>query len=225
MNYQLYKFDEIPSTQEHAHDLIAKGVAHDRTIIVADAQSAGRGRYRRTWISNPGNLYASFVYKTEKRDPRLSYCVAVAIAETLISFGVAPQIKWPNDILIARKKVSGTLIEYSKDFVIVGIGINIKSNPAGLGYETTKIDRHKRGVSRDALLAALAEKMDVWMECLSAGNFAAVRARWMELAAGLNSEIKYQGKPAILCEINLDGALVLRRGNDYILALGDEISI
>ncbi|MCL2737744.1 MAG: biotin--[acetyl-CoA-carboxylase] ligase [Alphaproteobacteria bacterium] len=225
MNYKLYSFEEIPSTQEYAHELIASGTATDRAVIIAGAQSAGRGRYRRTWISKPGNLYASFIYKIEKREPRLSYAVAVAIAETMISFGIDPKIKWPNDILIDGKKVSGTLIEYSKDFVIVGIGVNIKSNPVVAGYETTKLDRYKRGITRDKFLVALMDRLDEWAAHLSRGDFAPVRARWMELAAGLDSEIKYQGKPAILCEINPDGALVLRRGNDYILALGDEISI
>ncbi|MCL1786259.1 MAG: biotin--[acetyl-CoA-carboxylase] ligase [Alphaproteobacteria bacterium] len=225
MNYEIHSFDKIPSTQEYAHEMIANGTASDRTIIVAAAQSAGRGRYRRTWVSAPGNLYASFVYKTDARDPRLSYCVAVAVAETLCHFGIAPKIKWPNDILVGAKKISGILIEYSKHFVIIGIGVNIKSNPDIPGYETTKTDSHKRGITPDGFLTVLADKMDVWTERLSARDFASVRSRWMELAAGLNSEIKYQGRPAILCEINLDGALVLRRGNDYILALGDEISI
>ena len=225
MNYKLYSFDTIPSTQEYAHELIANGAASARAVIVADSQTAGRGRYRRTWVSQKGNLYASFIHKTAARDPRLSYCIAVSVAETLLSFGITPQIKWPNDVLVDGKKISGILIEYVKDFVIIGIGINIKSNPAGLGYETAKINDYKRGVTRDGVLAVLAEKIDFWTARLEAGDFAIVRARWMNLAAGLNSEIKYQGRAATLCEINLDGALVLRRGNDYILALGDEISM
>jgi len=231
MNYKLYSFDKIPSTQTYAHELIAKGngdgVSIDRTIILAAAQSAGRGRYRRTWISHHGNLYASFIYKAENRDPRLSYCVAVAVAETLLSFGIQPQIKWPNDILVDGRKICGVLIEYSKNFVIVGIGINIKSNPTvKAGYETTKTDHYKRGITRDEMLAMLMEKLDFWLGRLSRGNFATIRARWMDLAAGLNSEITYKGQPATLCEINLDGALILRRKTgEYILALGDEISI
>ena len=86
--YKLLSFDKISSTQDYAHDLIAHGEAHNKTIIHALAQSAGRGRYRRTWVSHHGNLYASFIYKTPERDPKLSYAVAVAIAETLISFGL-----------------------------------------------------------------------------------------------------------------------------------------
>ena len=79
--YKLISFDKIPSTQDYAHDLIAQKKATDKTLITALAQSAGRGRYRRTWVSHHGNLYASFIYKISERDPRLSYAVAVAIAD------------------------------------------------------------------------------------------------------------------------------------------------
>jgi BirA family biotin operon repressor/biotin-[acetyl-CoA-carboxylase] ligase len=217
-------FDKIPSTQTFAHEIIASGDADDKTIILADAQTAGRGRYRRNWISEPGNLYASFIFKSPKRDPRLSYCVACAVAESLIHFGMNPEIKWPNDILIKGKKISGSLIEYSRSFVIIGIGINIKHNPAGLEYETTKTDDYAQ-ISRDDLLSVLSERLDFWMAALARGDFSVVRARWMELAAALGREIKYQGRAATLCEINLDGALVLRRDGKYMLVLGDEISI
>ena len=220
-SYKLLSFDKIPSTQTHAQGLVASGNAVDRMIVLAEAQSAGRGRYRRAWVSHHGNLYASFIYKAGRRDPRLSYAVAVAVAETLIAFDMAPQIKWPNDILIDGKKISGILIEYAKDFVIVGIGINIKTNPTIRSYQTTKIADYAPKVTRDALLAMLMNKMDLWLP----HNFSAVRKRWTELAANLNETIVYHGRDAVLCGLGDDGALVLRRGKEYIMAYGDEISI
>ena len=193
----------------------------DRTIIVADAQTAGRGRYRRTWSSPPGNLYASFIYHVgDARDPKISYGVAVAVAETLAHFGLHPAIKWPNDILIDGAKISGILIEYSRDFVIIGIGINIESSPSDLPYATTKTANYKC-VSRDELLHVLADKMDLWTR----RDFASVRERWMQLAAGIGTEIMYRGTPATLCELNMDGALVLRRGGEYLRIIDDEILI
>ena len=141
-NYKLISFDKIPSTQTYALEMVASGAARDHTVIMAMAQSAGRGRYRRTWVSHHGNLYASFIYNADERDPRLSYVVAVSVAETLISFGIHPKIKWPNDILIDGKKVCGILIEYAGRFVIVGIGINIKYNPTVAAYQTTKMDNY-----------------------------------------------------------------------------------
>lgn len=220
-NYKVMSFDKIPSTQTYAHNLIADGRGADHIAVLADAQSAGRGRYKRTWISHHGNLYVSFIYACEERDARLAYSVGVAIAETLISCGVVPTIKWPNDILIDGKKVSGTLIEYSGRFVIVGIGINIKSNPTvKASYATTKLDNYTN-VTRDELLNKLMRNLDKWRNA----EFTDVRARWTELANGLNRTVKYRGEVAELIGINENGALVLRRGTQYALVYGDEITM
>lgn len=219
-NYKLISFDKIPSTQTYALNMIADGRARARTVIMAEAQSAGRGRYKRTWVSHHGNLYVSFIFDAEERDPRLSYVVAVAIAETLISFGIKPTIKWPNDILIDGKKVCGVLIEYSGRFVVVGIGINIKSNPTVENYQTTKLDNYA-DVQKSELLNRLMRNMDKWMRA----EFSAVRARWMELAAALNKVVKYRGENVELIGINENGALILRRDTQYFLAYGDEITM
>lgn len=219
--YKLLSFDKISSTQDYSHDLIARGDAHNKTIIQALAQSAGRGRYRRTWVSHHGNLYASFIYKTTERDPKLSYAVAVAIAETLIALGMMPEIKWPNDVLIKGKKISGVLIEYSQSFVIIGIGINIKTCPTVKEYKTTKINNFVKDADINNVLGILIKEMDKWRKV----NFLTVRERWMDLAAALNKVIQYHGKPAELIGLNEDGALVLRDGSRYILTYGDEISI
>lgn len=219
-SYKLISFDKIPSTQTYALDMVAYGQASDRTVIMAEAQSAGRGRYKRQWVSHHGNLYTSFIYYMEERDPRLSYVVAVAIAETLISYGVQPTIKWPNDILVDGKKICGVLIEYAGSFVVVGIGINIKTNPTVEKYKTTKLENYVN-VAKSDLLNRLMKNLDKWM----ATDFISVRARWMELAAALNKIVKYRGEEVQLNGINENGALVLRRGSQYFFAYGDEITM
>ncbi len=218
--YKLISFDKIPSTQDYAHDLIAEGKASDKIVVVAQAQSAGRGRYKRTWVSHHGNLYASFIYKVAERDPKLSYAVGVAVAETLLSFGLTPQIKWPNDVLIDGKKISGVLIEYARNFVIVGIGINVKTCPTVKEYKTTKVNDYV-DVTVQEVLSMLMKKLDKWRSA----NFAIVRERWMELAICINKMIKYQGREAELIGLNEDGALVLRFDTRYVLTYGDEINI
>ncbi len=219
-SYKLLSFDKISSTQTYALNMVAKGEARDHTVIMAEAQSAGRGRYKRSWISHHGNLYASFIFDSEERDPRLSYMIAVAIAESLIAFGIHPKIKWPNDILIDGKKVSGTLTEYAGRFVIIGIGINIKSNPTVENYKTTKLDNYAK-VDKSDLLNKLMKNLDKWRKT----DFPLVRARWMDLATGLNKIVKYRGEEAELIGINENGALVLRNGSRYLLTYGDEISM
>ena len=218
--YKLISLDKIPSTQDWAHDLIAQKQANDRTVIVATAQTAGRGRYRRKWVSHTGNLYASFIYKISERNPQLSYAIGVAVAETLIKFGLNPKIKWPNDIMIDGKKISGILIEYAQNFVIVGIGVNIKTCPTVKEYHTTKINNFIKVDVKD-VLNVLIKKID----SMRSADFNEVRNRWTELALGINEKIKYHGQEMELIGLNVNGALILRHGSEYLLTYGDEISI
>lgn len=219
--YKVISFDKIPSTQITALNMVADARASDHTVIVAQAQSAGRARYRRTWVSHHGNVYASFIFNAPERDPRIAYSVAVAVAETILSYGVTPQIKWPNDILIDGAKVCGILIEYAGPFVIVGIGVNIKTNPTVDAYQTTRLDKYVSDISVTDFLGRLMRQLDKWME----RDFVSVRARWMDLAIAIKTTVKYRGANAELIEINADGALVLRDGARYFLAWGDEIGM
>lgn len=200
--------------------MIAAGNASDHVVIVAAAQSAARGRFKRTWVSHHGNLYASFIFSSDERDPRLSYVIAVAIAETILSFGIVPQIKWPNDILINGDKVCGVLIEYSGRFVVCGIGINIKTSPTVEQYKTTHLNKYAN-VDKTELLNRLMRNIDKWMRT----DFAIVRTRWTDLAIALNKPVKYRGESMELIGINENGALVLRHSSKYLLAYGDEIII
>lgn len=220
--YRVFSFDKIPSTQTYALDIIASGRATDHTAIVARAQSAGRGRYRRKWVSHHGNLYVSFIFDAPARDSRVSYAVAVAVAETLAVFGVAPQIKWPNDILLDGAKISGILIEYAGPFIIVGIGINIHTNPrVSASYKTTRLDKYAQNATPAEVLTILMQKIDAWR----GADFDAVRAAWMVRAAGLNQTVLYRGAPATLAGIAADGALMLTRDGETITVYGDEISM
>lgn len=219
-NYKLISLEKIPSTQDYAMDLIASGTASDHMAILAAAQSNGRGRYRRKWVSHHGNLYISFIYKCPERDARLSYRVAIAVAETIASFGIHPTIKWPNDIMVDGKKIAGILIEYSGDFVVVGVGINVNSNPTVPAYQTTKMENYSE-IPMMELLRRLLNNMERWYRA----DFRTVRSRWTDLASALNRPVKYQGAIAELIGINENGALILRRDSRYLLVYGDEVTI
>jgi BirA family biotin operon repressor/biotin-[acetyl-CoA-carboxylase] ligase len=218
-SYNLLSYDRIPSTQTLALQMIADGAITDRTVILAAAQTAGRGRCGRGWVSKKGNFYASFAYAMTERRPTISYAFAVAAAETLLSFGIPATIKWPNDILADGKKLAGMILEYCGGFLVVGVGINIKSSPTVEKYATTKTDAFAKGLTPDALLEGLIRNFDKWRRA----GFAAIRARWTELSIDLNSPITYRGKPALYCGLNEAGAMVMLRGDKYELVYGDEI--
>jgi BirA family biotin operon repressor/biotin-[acetyl-CoA-carboxylase] ligase len=200
--------------------MIADGTAADRTVVMASAQSAGRGRgTNRKWVSHYGNLYASFIYGASERRPTLSYAFAVAAAETLISFGVPARIRWPNDIMADGKKISGMLLEYCDNFLIVGIGINVKTNPRLEKYETAKAGDYAKGLTPNRVMGELVKNFEKWRT----KDFREVRAKWTELSIEPNAEINYRRRPAVYCGLNEDGAMLLRIGDKYELVYGDEI--
>jgi len=219
-NYNLLSFGKIPSTQTLAMQMIADGTAADKMAIMAEAQSAGRGRGKsRAWVSHHGNLYISFIYKAREKNPLLSYAFAVGAAETLLAFGIPARIKWPNDLLADGKKISGMLLEYAGGFLVIGYGLNIKTNPTVAEYKTTKTDNYAPGLTPMRVAAALMKNFDIWR----AMDFGTVRRRWMELAVADGAPLKYRGKKAEYCGLNSDGALVLRIGGKYELVYGEEV--
>ena len=128
---RLLFFQEVGSTMDEAVQRAERGT-EEGTVVVAETQTASRGRHGRTWVSRSGNLYLSVVlYPTLQTLPFLnSLCgVAVVRAITHIS-GLKPRIKWPNDVLLDGKKVAGLLVEsaIAGDQVrhsIIGIGVNV----------------------------------------------------------------------------------------------------
>jgi BirA family biotin operon repressor/biotin-[acetyl-CoA-carboxylase] ligase len=134
---ELHLFSEVGSTNQEAEKLIHAGAA-PFSLVVADSQTAGRGRQGRAWITRPGQALAfSWILYPEKGriQPeilgRINGLGALAVAETLqVEYGLASEIKWPNDVLIGGKKVAGILVEVHWNGcqlldVILGIGINV----------------------------------------------------------------------------------------------------
>lgn len=127
-------FDSIGSTNDEALAWAAKD-ANDLSLVVADEQTLGRGRHDRKWFTPPGTALAfSLILRpTAKEKPFLSRTVglaALAIANSLGTRGLDPQIKWPNDILLNGRKLAGILIELTWsadeiDSMVIGVGINV----------------------------------------------------------------------------------------------------
>ena len=194
--------------------------------ISADFQTAGHGQATNHWESEDGkNLLFSLLLRPSvipaSEQFVITEIVTLAIINALQDYiRQRITIKWPNDILVDGNKISGCLIEYSGRYVIVGIGINVMSNPTVDKYKTTKMDNYS-DVPLEILLKRLMRNLDKWMSA----DFRYVRERWLDLAACLNCPVKYQGQMATLVGINENGALVLRRDSRYILVYGDEISV
>lgn len=121
-----HHFSLIDSTnhwlKEHCDTIPETGIV----LVTADEQIAGRGRQGHLWKSPKGvNLYASYGFKWDRPTTTLPLTAAVAVACTLEQLDFAPQLKWPNDLLLHQKKVGGILCEKVGDTVIIGIGLNV----------------------------------------------------------------------------------------------------
>jgi len=127
--FKILRFPSLSSTQEFAGKLLEKG-EQPWTVVWAEEQWAGRGRGGRKFHSPKGGLYFSLLIFEERIDsPQLLYLSSWVVAEALKEIsGVAPEIKWPNDILLEGKKLAGILLEKKmENWFILGVGINLNS--------------------------------------------------------------------------------------------------
>lgn len=159
----------------------------------AERQTAGRGRQGRGWVSPVGNLYASTLVKLQPHDPpapTLALVAAVALHEAVEAFGVRPQIKWPNDLLIDGAKLSGILLERSGDAVVIGLGVNLAHHPEDIDRPATSIAAITGNApDPDVFLLALAESFARWLYRWRAEGLVPVRARWLEKAHPIGSAL------------------------------------
>jgi BirA family biotin operon repressor/biotin-[acetyl-CoA-carboxylase] ligase len=169
--------------------------------ITATTQSAGRGRRGSTWVSSPGNLYATLLLSDPspaEAAPQLSFVAALAlhdaVAECASALGPLLKVKWPNDLLLGAKKLAGILIEGESEpafSVAIGIGINCAHHPEDTAYPATDLAAGGALVTPAQLLAVLSAAMMRRIEQWQRGQgFAGVRADWLKRAAGLGQEIR-----------------------------------
>lgn len=185
----LYVFPSLGSTNDEAKAMAAKGTAHG-TLIVADAQSKGRGRRDRTWYTEPGGGLAFSLVLRPKQDAsintRLTVLGALAVTECLNELGGKAWIKWPNDVVMADGKVAGVLVEASwlgdaLDYVVIGIGVNVHSGSIPdqpLSFPASYVD-HAVGykVDRHELIVNILRRISYW---LSSDKSKAMVQAWEE---------------------------------------------
>lgn len=124
-------------------------------MVIAEEQSAGRGRFGRSWLSPRGGLYATFILEG---GPILSVRAGLAVVVALAGFGLNAGLKWPNDVVVKEKKLGGILIEGADGLALVGIGINLTEAPLSTATSARAV-----GVSidRDAVVRAVWRELHV----------------------------------------------------------------
>ncbi|CAM3379953.1 biotin--[acetyl-CoA-carboxylase] ligase [Hydrogenibacillus schlegelii] len=193
-------FPEVDSTQNAARRWFDDGAPHG-AVVLAERQTAGRGRMGRQWVSPPGTgLWMSVILTDGLRLAdvhALSLMAGLAVAEALEAFGYRPGLKWPNDVLLAGKKVAGVLIEGQGEldrlyFAVVGIGLNVRlpeAFPPELRTIATALAEHGPPPPRRKLAAAILSALDRELRAYRAEGFGPLRERWLVRAVSLGREI------------------------------------
>ena len=213
-----------PSTQDLVRDLAETGEAEGLAIQTLQ-QTKGRGRHGNDWVSPMGNLYVSLLLRPScKADKagQLAFVVALALSDAIddiIEDGHVKTLKWPNDILIDGKKVSGILLESKLDkhgridYLIVGTGVNIFAAPENaIGLDTVKKERIAINTFRDIYLDKLHARYISWQD----KGFAEIRQSWLKQAHGLGQDMSIR-----LPEITYRGVFEGIDDNGTLIALVD----
>jgi BirA family transcriptional regulator, biotin operon repressor / biotin---[acetyl-CoA-carboxylase] ligase len=223
--YRLHFYDTIGSTNDEAKRLARAG-APEGTLVWAGEQTAGRGRRGRHWASPPGNLYLSLILRpggAPGRAAQLGFVAALGLGEALdgiAGFGLRLRFKWPNDLLLDGRKLSGILLESETtasgavDFVVIGTGVNLLSHPEHAEYPATSLaEGGSATVSPVVLLEAFVREFDRWLACWREEGFAPVREAWLARASGIGEDIRVRLERVTLTGrfVDLDetGALLL----------------
>ncbi len=223
-----YSFSEVASTNDIASQLIEKG-APEGTLVTAEAQTRGRGRQGRVWTTSQGKALAfSLVLKPRfpaREIPGITLVAAVAVVQTLEAYGLKPEIKWPNDLLLRGKKVCGILTEMgpkhdNKPSVILGIGINLnqsaKDFPLDIRLLATSVYRISgRKIDRVEFLQKLMVKLETVYGWMNQKQFSRVLGEWRKRSVTLGQWVKvtlghkyFEGQ---VVDIDSRGFLLVRR--------------
>lgn len=198
--------EQTDSTNRVAGELARQGADHG-TLVAADAQTHGKGRLGRSWISPPGcGLYLSLILRPPIHPsviPLITLVAAVSLCESLnLQTALGVQVKWPNDLWIAGKKVGGILTEMSADMdqvrhVILGIGINVNLSlsrlPSDLRDRTTSLSRENgRPLNRVALLRGLLDSLEHDYDLFCEKGFKPFRRRWAGASMTFGRSVRVQ---------------------------------
>lgn len=228
---KIIRLKKTASTNDFCINLISKN-EEEGTVVIADEQTSGRGRFKRQWHSlNKDGLYFSVLLKPDKNlnHSFLALCSGLAVANSIKKlFKLNAKIKWPNDVLINSKKLCGILVEKKKDWIIIGIGINVNNKyssfPVELRNKATSIfiETGQRANKQILFSKVLEDFKKIYFYYLNKKNGILIRKIIsMSDTMGKNIKIKngnyfYEGEAAGIDE---SGALILKLKNDKIIKI------
>jgi BirA family biotin operon repressor/biotin-[acetyl-CoA-carboxylase] ligase len=188
-----FKLSKVTSTQDFAEAI--SSMLYEDFLVIAEEQTKARGRYKRAWYSPKGGLWFTYVKKNFNAEeiPVATLKASLAVREALSSFFDA-KIRWPNDVVVNDKKVSGILIEaiYAGDatdlFIGVGINTNVKEFPPDIKATSILLETGKE-VNNDELLNNVISKMDYYLT---------LKEDFEEIVSKINNYLSIKDKKVVI---------------------------
>jgi BirA family transcriptional regulator, biotin operon repressor / biotin---[acetyl-CoA-carboxylase] ligase len=227
---ELLILNEVDSTQEAAKALAREGKP-DGFAVMALAQTAGRGRLGRSWVSQPGkNLTISVILRptiAASEAPLLGFAAAVAAAETVEHFKVRDvRLKWPNDVLVGGRKIAGILPEAvirgdALEFIVMGVGLNLNALsedfPPDLRETATSVIMSGGfAVSPKIAAHALAERLEAICARICREGVGFIVPLWTSRWSHRGVRLEWNGTAGTAESLAADGALLLRRDDGSV---------
>ncbi|MBW1840952.1 MAG: biotin--[acetyl-CoA-carboxylase] ligase [Deltaproteobacteria bacterium] len=223
---KIHYFKEVTSTMDIARDLARKGCP-DFTVVIAGRQKKGRGRMKRVWLSSKGGLYFTLVLRPELPpvfSTRVTFLASLVLARTLRKmFDIDAKVKWPNDILVSDKKISGILSEMEAEgdrvtFINIGMGINVNNDPAPEEPAAVSL---KKIMGKDISRREVLERfLDAFERRMESRTFDHVISEWKEYTLTLNRQVKIvtarETSEGIAVDVDENGALILQLADGSI---------
>lgn len=228
---KIFYFDEVSSTMDIAMQLGMQG-SKEGTVVLAEAQTKGRGRLGRRWFSpRYKGIYLSLLLKPQILPNQASIftlMAAVSICEaTKEVAGLDSQIKWPNDILMHHKKLGGILTELNAEmdevrFIVIGIGLNVNNDKKTLLAGATSLREQKKGsmVNRIELLQEILRRIEANYLIFQEGRGLSVIDKWRDYNITLGKRVKIffhrEHIEGVAIDIDTDGGLLIRKDSGMI---------
>lgn len=212
------QINQTSSTNDEAKKLVAQ--IKQKCLVIASKQTMGRGRRGRSWISQEGNLFVSFAFKFKLSElGKMVILSAVTVFDVIKCFAFTQdvKIKWPNDILVEGKKISGILFEKADDdFWVMGIGINVVSSPQNIDgkYETISLKSLGIDVNVQEVFEKLVLAFDEQLILYQQFGFEEIKQTWLDNAFNLGQLVvikqEKEDKEGVFCGIGDNGELLLK---------------
>ncbi len=243
---KFFVYDEVGSTNDVLRELIGDGLAADGAVVVSDSQTVGRGRLGRKWLSPGGvNLYLSALFCPEvslRKSSVFTFLASCALVEVFSGYGVEATIKWPNDILVGGKKISGVLTELGTsdgavDYLVIGIGVNLNLPEEFIRREMEDISEKTTSLSillgeevnREKFCAELINALDRFYGEFRRRGTGAIVDMWIEVWGFLGKEISVDVSGEVVSgvveRVDANGFLYLRtdKGDLRKVIAGDTV--